>query len=385
MERRIMPLGAIGANCVVLWQDPAAAWIVDPGAEAESINAFLEEKGLAPALVLLTHGHFDHVGALDGLLARHPNLPVHIGPGDVPMIGHPQNAWPPDYEAVKKPASLVADLVDGATLAAGGLTAQVIATPGHTPGGACFLFAEQKLLLTGDTLFAGSCGRTDWMRQWRAGDVLKLLAVVLPALLFVGAGLGWIVQEYHRKADRRVAESATTAALSFYRKINENEQGRYLSDPRKLNGEYRQQWKRDLQQLQDRLSAFVRDGLSPHFPSATAAFLWKKGQIQWSTNLVGDCACLAKTNWTPYASSYQNKPLGEDLTVGWQHMRELGLNSDNQIIWARNKRLGYVCGLVVGPPKDGPLPMWAGYVAAGGMLVGMGLLFLAGAVSLVTS
>ena len=98
-----------------------------------------------------------------------------------------------------------------------------------------------------------------WMRQWRAGDVLKLLAVVLPALLFVGAGLGWIVQEYHRKADRRVAESATTAALSFYRKINENEQGRYLSDPRKLNGEYRQQWKRDLQQLQDRLSAFVRD------------------------------------------------------------------------------------------------------------------------------
>ena len=224
-----------------------------------------------------------------------------------------------------------------------------------------------------------------WMRQWRAGDVLKLLAVVLPALLFVGAGLGWIVQEYHRKADRRVAESATTAALSFYRKINENEQGKYLRDPRKLNGEYRQQWKRDLQQLQDRLSAFVRDGLPPHFPSATAAFLWKKGQIQWSTNLVGDCACLAKTNWTPYASSYQNKPLGEDLTVGWQHMRELGLNSDNQIIWARNKRLGYVCGLVVGPPKDGPLPMWAGYVAAGGMLVGMGLLFLAGAVSLVSA
>ena len=162
MERRIMPLGAIGANCVVLWQDPAAAWIVDPGAEAESINAFLEEKGLAPALVLLTHGHFDHIGALDGLLARHPGLPVHIGPGDVPMIGHPQNAWPPDYDAVKKPASLVADLVDGATLTAGGLTMQVIATPGHTPGGACFLFAEQKLLLTGDTLFEGSCGRTDF-------------------------------------------------------------------------------------------------------------------------------------------------------------------------------------------------------------------------------
>jgi len=191
MERRVMPLGAIGANCVILWEDPAAAWIVDPGAEPEAINSFLDEKGLAPALVLFTHGHFDHIGAIDGLLARHPGLPVHVGPGDVPMIGHPQNAWPPDYEAVKRPASLVADLVDGATLTAGGLTAQVIATPGHTPGGACFLFAGQKLLLTGDTLFAGSCGRTDFPggdgRQ--LGASLKRLAA-LDAELTVIPGHG---------------------------------------------------------------------------------------------------------------------------------------------------------------------------------------------------
>ena len=192
MERRIMPLGAIGANCVILWEDPAAAWIVDPGAEPEAINAFLEEKGLTPAIVLFTHGHFDHIGAIDGLLARHPNLPVHVGPGDVPMIGHPQNAWPPDYVRVQKPASLVADLVDGATLTAGGLTAQVIATPGHTPGGACFLFAEQKLLLTGDTLFAGSCGRTDFPggdRQ-QLDASLRRLAALDPELTVVpGHGL----------------------------------------------------------------------------------------------------------------------------------------------------------------------------------------------------
>ena len=187
MERRIMPLGAIGANCVVLWEDPAAAWIVDPGADSEAINAFLEKKDLTPALVLLTHGHFDHVGALDGLLARYPNLPVHIGPGDVPMIGHPQNAWPPDYEVVKKPASLVADLVDGATLTAGGLTMRVIATPGHTPGGACFLFAAQKLLLTGDTLFEGSCGRTDFPggNPCQLNESLRRLAGLDPELTVV--------------------------------------------------------------------------------------------------------------------------------------------------------------------------------------------------------
>ena len=187
MERRILPLGAIGANCVILWEDPAAAWIVDPGAEPEAICAFLEKKGLTPALILFTHGHFDHIGAVDGLLARYPELPVHIGPGDVPMIGHPQNAWPPDYEAVKKPATLVADLVDGATLSAGGLTAQVIATPGHTPGGACFLFAGQKLLLTGDTLFEGSCGRTDFPggSPRQLNESLRRLAGLDPELTVV--------------------------------------------------------------------------------------------------------------------------------------------------------------------------------------------------------
>ena len=180
MDQKIMSLGSIEANCVILWEDPAAAWIVDPGAEPESICAFLEEKNLTPALILFTHGHFDHIGAVDGLLARYPDIPVHVGPGDVPMIGHPQNAWPPDYEVVKKPATLVADLVDGATLTAGGLTAQVIATPGHTPGGVCFLFAAQKLLLTGDTLFAGSCGRTDFPGGDRRqlGESLRRLAAL---------------------------------------------------------------------------------------------------------------------------------------------------------------------------------------------------------------
>ena len=187
MQRKIMPLGSIDANCVILWEDPAAAWIVDPGAEPEAICAFLKAKRLTPALILFTHGHFDHICAVNGLLAQYPDLPVHIGPGDVPMIGHPMNAWPPDYEVVKKPATLVADLVEGATLTAGGLTAQVLATPGHTPGGVCLLFAEQKLLLTGDTLFAGSCGRTDFPGgdKRQLDESLRRLAALDPELTVV--------------------------------------------------------------------------------------------------------------------------------------------------------------------------------------------------------
>jgi glyoxylase-like metal-dependent hydrolase (beta-lactamase superfamily II) len=73
-----------------------------------------------------------------------------------------QNAWAPYYSPTLRPATLALDLVEGATLSAGGLTARVLATPGHTPGGICLHFEKEHLLLTGDTLFAGSCGRTDF-------------------------------------------------------------------------------------------------------------------------------------------------------------------------------------------------------------------------------
>lgn len=163
MNKKILPLGSLAANCVVLWNEGARdCWLVDPGGDYDTLLAFLAEKGLTPALVALTHGHFDHIGALSGLMAKWPALPVHIAPGDAPMIGHVMNVWPPDYPGVAKPKTLVADLTDGAALTGGGLTAEVLSTPGHTPGSVCLHFKADNLLLTGDTLFAGSCGRTDF-------------------------------------------------------------------------------------------------------------------------------------------------------------------------------------------------------------------------------
>ena len=150
MNKEILPLGAIEANCIVLWDDPSAAWIVDPGADAARLTAFLAEKGLSPALVALTHAHFDHIGAITDLVAKWPTLPVHLAP------------WAPYYSPTARPTTLALDLVEGATISAGRLTARVLATPGHTPGGICLHFEKEHLLLTGDTLFAGSCGRTDF-------------------------------------------------------------------------------------------------------------------------------------------------------------------------------------------------------------------------------
>ena len=161
MQYKILPLGEYEANCTVVWENPSAAWVVDPGADAERLLSFLDGRGLKPALVVLTHAHFDHIGAVPGLQARYPDLPVHVGAGDAPFLGHPANANPPSYPPARRPANLLQDLEDGAEISSGGATAKVIATPGHTPGGVCLYFASAGLLLSGDTLFAGSCGRTD--------------------------------------------------------------------------------------------------------------------------------------------------------------------------------------------------------------------------------
>ena len=192
MERKIIPVGPFAANCVVLWNGDGACWIVDPGADVADIVAFCAEKKLRPALVALTHGHFDHIGGVSGLLAQWPDLPVHIAPGDEPWAFTRANAWGGEYPATARPATLVADLVDGAELSAAGLSARILATPGRTPGGVCLLFNDVPLLLSGDTLFAGSCGRTDFPRGSRtalAASLRRLAALPPETVVVPGHGV----------------------------------------------------------------------------------------------------------------------------------------------------------------------------------------------------
>lgn len=160
-EYAVIATGPLAENCYLLWEG-ANAWIIDPGADSEEIEAEVTARALNPVAIVLTHGHFDHLGALDALLRRWPDLPVVMRSEERDWaFTHPANQYPPFYFHQQVPASLVEA---GETFACGGLEARLIPTPGHTPGGQCILVEKgvpAPLCFTGDTLFQGSIGRTD--------------------------------------------------------------------------------------------------------------------------------------------------------------------------------------------------------------------------------
>lgn len=144
-----MPLGAYQTNCYLLYrQGQQDCVIIDPGYEPDKILARVEALGKTVAAILLTHGHFDHVGAVRELVAE-TGCPVYIHEKELTM--------PPQMTAGPLYHTHFYD--EGDILSLAGLKIRVHHTPGHTPGSVCL--ETEGLLLTGDTLFAGSCGRTD--------------------------------------------------------------------------------------------------------------------------------------------------------------------------------------------------------------------------------
>ena len=155
------PVGMLDCNCTILGDEAAGeAIVIDPGDEVGRIHRRLTALGLKVKQILITHAHIDHVGgALK--LKRLTGAPILMNEGDLEQleIMDKQAGW----LGVETPETGPPDesLADGRVVGLATLPAQVIHTPGHTQGSVCLHFAPLNLLIAGDTLFAGSIGRTD--------------------------------------------------------------------------------------------------------------------------------------------------------------------------------------------------------------------------------
>lgn len=167
-------------NTLIVTGEGRRCVVVDPGflerGETDAVLGFLETKGLTPDAVLLTHGHMDHIYGVAALQRRY-GMPVYLSGLDKPVMEYFRR-----FSRFGIPAAdmdfTTTDVQDGGVIEAAGLKFKVIATPGHTPGGVCYLEEGSMSLFTGDTLFAGTIGRTDL----EGGDYDALITSIMEKL-----------------------------------------------------------------------------------------------------------------------------------------------------------------------------------------------------------
>jgi len=161
MIHEIFPVGPLQCNCSIIGDEQTReAMVIDPGDNIEDVLAIVQRHGLTVKQVVITHAHIDHIGGA-AKLKRATGAPVLLNANDQALLKmlDVQASWlgmrPPEQTIID------ASLTTGDKLQTGSLLADVLHTPGHTEGSVCLYFAAEKKLIAGDTLFAGSIGRTD--------------------------------------------------------------------------------------------------------------------------------------------------------------------------------------------------------------------------------
>ena len=150
VNMKVLPLGAYQTNCYIVWGDDSDTCIlIDPGDEPWRVWEKTVELGKTVEAILLTHGHFDHVGGVKGIVEM-AGCPVYLHEKELSL--------PESFTA--GPLYYTHTYGEADTLKLAGLTLQVLHTPGHTPGSVCL--AAEDTLFSGDTLFMDSIGRTDF-------------------------------------------------------------------------------------------------------------------------------------------------------------------------------------------------------------------------------
>lgn len=187
---------AFQERCTVIWDESGSCAFVDPGcsnkAECDSVTAFVTTKGLKPECIMLTHAHLDHIYGMD-YLAHEYGIPVYIHKDEIftieqtnPYVCGAFGLPLPDTAMITSLSSpeesdgaRVVFIGEGDKIKVGSLDFEVIETPGHTTGGVCYLERTEKVLFSGDTIFAGAIGRTDHP----GGDYDMLMKSIFEKLL----------------------------------------------------------------------------------------------------------------------------------------------------------------------------------------------------------
>lgn len=193
MIRETLPVAPIGCNCTILGDETShEAIVVDPGGDIPKILALLAKHSLTLKQIVITHAHLDHIAGAQQLKVL-TGAPILYNQRDLPLVAlmDVQASW---FD-IPTPEVLApdADLLHGATVGVTGIAATVLHTPGHTEGSLCLHIPEQSLLLAGDTLFAGSVGRTD-LPGGNAKQLIRSIhthLMTLPDETTVVPGHGW--------------------------------------------------------------------------------------------------------------------------------------------------------------------------------------------------
>jgi glyoxylase-like metal-dependent hydrolase (beta-lactamase superfamily II) len=161
MIHEILPVGPLRCNCSIIGDDTSReAMVIDPGADIDDVLPIIRKHNLTLKQIVITHAHIDHVGGAMKLRSA-TGAPILLNQNDYTLLKmlDVQAAW----IGMPSPGNVEIDhsLSEQDTVQAGSLLANVIHTPGHTEGSICLYFPAEKKLIAGDTLFAGSIGRTD--------------------------------------------------------------------------------------------------------------------------------------------------------------------------------------------------------------------------------
>ena len=155
-------VGQLGTNCYVMYRESLKkAVIVDPGGDGAYILDMCRELSLAPEAILLTHGYFGHILAVKDIKEAFPEVKIYAGQQEKGLLEDPAINLSSSFgRACTVSADEYAE--DGASFSIGGITFQVLFTPGHTSGSVCYMVRSESVLISGDTLFLRSLGRTDF-------------------------------------------------------------------------------------------------------------------------------------------------------------------------------------------------------------------------------